>query len=129
LIFLRNHTPLNQRVQVRALVRPPDTARTSIVAKAKRSKAAYRKTITKKTDDGLPVQSFRSLLGDLATVTHNTIPLADQSDATFTLYPQLTTVQARALQLLGVSIQLVASKTAPLTLSFVGRFQVLVSRR
>ena len=53
-----------------------DAARTSIVAKAKRSKAADRKAITKKTDDGLPVHSFRSLSGDLATNTHNTMAMA-----------------------------------------------------
>jgi hypothetical protein len=41
-----------------------DAARTSIVAKAKRSAAARRKALTKRTDDGLPVHSFRSLLGD-----------------------------------------------------------------
>jgi len=53
-----------------------DAARTSIVAKAKRSKAADRKAITKKTDDGLPVHSFRALSGDLATNTHNTMAMA-----------------------------------------------------
>ena len=52
-----------------------DAARTSIVAKAKRSKAADRKALTKRTDDGLPVHSFRSLLGDLATVTCNTMAM------------------------------------------------------
>jgi hypothetical protein len=83
-----------------------DAARKSIVAKAKRSKAADRKAITKKTDDGLPVHSFRSLLGDLATVTHNTMAMADQPDITFTLYPQLTPVQTRALHLLGVGVSL-----------------------
>lgn len=83
-----------------------DAARTSIVAKAKRSKAADRKAVTKKTEDGLPVHSFRSLLGDLATITHNTMAMAGQPDATFTLYPQLTPIQARALELLGVSVSL-----------------------
>jgi hypothetical protein len=53
-----------------------DVARTSIVAKAKRSKAADRKAITKETDDGLPVHSFRSLSGDLATITYNTMAMA-----------------------------------------------------
>ena len=41
--------------------------RTSIVAKAERSDAARRKQTTGRTDDGLPVHSFRSLLADLAT--------------------------------------------------------------
>jgi transposase len=81
-----------------------EAARTSIVAKAKRSAAADRKAITKRTDDGLPVHSFRSLLGDLATVTRNTMAMDAQHDATFVLYPQLTPVQARAFQLLGVPV-------------------------
>jgi hypothetical protein len=54
----------------------------------------------------LPVHSFRSLLGDLATITRNTMAMADQPNATFTLYPQLTPVQTRALKLLGVSVSL-----------------------
>jgi hypothetical protein len=83
-----------------------EAARTSIVAKAERSKAANRKALTKRTDDGLPVHSFRSLLGDLATVTRNTMAMAGQPDATFMLYPQLTPVQARAFQLLGVAVNL-----------------------
>jgi hypothetical protein len=81
-----------------------EAARTSIVAKAKRSTAADRKALTKRTDDGLPVHSFRSLLGDLATVTRNTMAMDGQHDATFVLYPQLTSVQARAFQLLDVAV-------------------------
>jgi transposase len=81
-----------------------DAARSSIVAKAKRSKAAERKAATQRTDDGLPVHSFRSLLGDLATVTQNTMTMVGQPDATFVLYPKLTSIQERALKLLGVGI-------------------------
>jgi hypothetical protein len=58
-------------------------ARTSIVAKAKRSKAADREA----APDGLPVHSFRSLLGDPTTVTRNTMAIAGQPDAPFVLYP------------------------------------------
>jgi transposase len=83
-----------------------DAARKSIVAKAKRSDAANAKAATKRTDDGLPVHSFQSLLGDLATITRNIMALNGQSDATFTLYPQLTEVQARTFQLLGVAVNL-----------------------
>jgi hypothetical protein len=54
----------------------------------------------------LPVHSFRSLLGDLATVTRNTMALDRQKDANLVLYPQLTPVQARAFQLLGVAVNL-----------------------
>jgi hypothetical protein len=83
-----------------------DAARTSIVAKAQRSEAARRKARTKRTDDGLPVHSFRSLLGDLATVTHNTMAIAHQTDTTFVIYPQLTPTQARAFELLNVNARL-----------------------
>src|SRR5215467_2990572 len=83
-----------------------DAARTSIVAKAKRSEAANAKAATKRTDEGIPVHSFQSLLGDLATVTRNIMAMNAQSDATFTLYPQLTEVQTRAFQLLGVAVNL-----------------------
>ena len=83
-----------------------DAARASIVAKAKRSKAADRKAVTQRTEDGLPVHSFRSLLADLATVTRNTMAMATSPDATFVLYPQFTPIQARAFQLLGVNVRL-----------------------
>ena len=83
-----------------------DAARPSIVGKAQRSEAADAKAATKRTEDGLSVHSFRSLLGDLATVTRNTMALNAQPDATFTLYPQLTEVQACAFGLLGVPVNL-----------------------
>ena len=81
-----------------------EAVRASIVAKAKRSAAGASKAATKRTEDGLPVHSFRSLIGDLATVTRNTMAMASQPDASFTLYPQLTPVQARAFQLLAVTV-------------------------
>jgi len=83
-----------------------DAARASIVAKARRSKAADRKAHTKRTDDGLAVHSFRSLLGDLATVTRNTMAMIGSPDATFVIYPQFTRVQARAFEMLGVNLKL-----------------------
>ena len=64
-----------------------DAARTSIVGKAKRSEAGNAKAATKRTDEGLPVHSFQSLLGDLATITRNIMAMNDQSDATFTRPP------------------------------------------
>ena len=81
-------------------------ARASIVAKAERSDSADRKAATKRTHDGLPVHSFRSLLADLATVTRNTMAMAQNRDTTFVLYPTLTAVQDRAFQLLGVNVKL-----------------------
>jgi hypothetical protein len=83
-----------------------DAARSSIVAKAERSKAADRKAATKRTHDGLPVHSFRSLLADLATVTRNIMAMTQSHDAAFVLYPNLTPAQDRAFQLLGVPVKL-----------------------
>ena len=79
-----------------------EAARTSIVGKAERSDAADRKAATKRTHDDLPVHSFRSLLADLATITRNTMAMRQAPDAAFVLYPQLTALQDRAFQLLGV---------------------------
>ena len=83
-----------------------EAARTSIVGKAERSDAADRKAATKRTHDGLPVHSFRSLLADLATITRNTMAMAQSPQATFVLYPKLTSAQDRAFQLLGVPVKL-----------------------
>jgi hypothetical protein len=83
-----------------------DAARSSIVAKAGRSKAADRKAATKRTGDGLPVHSFRSLLADLATITRNTMAMAQSPQATFVLYPKLSAAQERAFQLLGLAVNL-----------------------
>jgi hypothetical protein len=83
-----------------------EAARTSIVAKAQRSDTADRKAATKRTQDGIPVHSFRSLLADLATATRNTMAMAHSPQATFVLYPKLTSAQDRAFQLLGVPIKL-----------------------
>jgi transposase len=83
-----------------------EAARASIVAKAERSNAADRKAATKRTHDGLPVHSFRSLLADLATVTRNTMAMEQNRDATFVLFPNLTPAQDRAFQLLSVPAKL-----------------------
>jgi transposase len=83
-----------------------EAARQSIVAKATRSEAANRKAATQRTDDGLPVHSFHSLIADLATCSRNTMAMAESPDATFVLYPDLTPVQQRTFQLLEVQIRL-----------------------
>jgi hypothetical protein len=81
-------------------------ARTSIVAPAQRSMAARRKAATKRTDDGLPVHSFQSLLAELATFTRNTMAMPASPQDTFLLYPQQTPTQLRAFQLLAVQPRL-----------------------
>jgi transposase len=81
-------------------------ARRSIVAPAQRSAAAQRKAFTKQTADGLPVHSFQTLLGDLATIVKNRIQPADKSIPTFDMLTQPTAIQQRAFDLLGVPLRL-----------------------
>ena len=76
--------------------------RTSVVAPARRSKAAVAKARRKRTDDDLPVHSFRTLLTDLGTLAANTMQVAD-SEATFTLQTQPTLLPQRCFELLGVT--------------------------
>lgn len=77
--------------------------RASVVAPAQRSEAARRKAARKRTDDGLPVLSFHSLLGELGTFTRNTMALAATPADTFPLYPQFTPLQSRTFELLHVT--------------------------
>jgi hypothetical protein len=80
-----------------------EALRSSPVAKAKPSPAAKRKANTKRTDDGLPVHSFRTLLADLATLTRNTVKLANAPAMVLLATP--TQIQQRAFDLLGVKPQ------------------------
>ena len=81
-----------------------EALRSSPVAKAQPSPAARRKAKTKRTDDGLPVHSFRTMLADLATLTRNTARLA--SAQTMTILTTPTQIQQRAFDLLGLKPQL-----------------------
>ena len=81
-------------------------ARTSPVAPAARSPKARAKAAAKRTDDELPVHSFASLLGDLATICLNTIAPADSAVPGFRLVTTPTPLQRRAFDLLGVSHRL-----------------------
>ena len=79
--------------------------RTSPVAKAVPSPAAQRKAARKRTDpvDGepLPVHSFHTLLGDLATLTRNVVRLGRDHLTAILATP--TQTQRRALDLLGLT--------------------------
>jgi hypothetical protein len=81
-----------------------EALRSSPVAKAQPSPAARRKAKTKRTDDGLPVHSFRTLLADLATLTRNTVKLAGAPATALLASP--TQIQQRAFDLLGVKPQM-----------------------
>ena len=76
--------------------------RNSPVAKAQRSPSAQRKDTTGLTADGLPVQSFQSLLGDLATYCRIQAATALNDKYEFTVYSRPNPTQARAFELLGI---------------------------
>jgi Transposase DDE domain len=82
-----------------------EAQRTSPVAKAEPSPAAQRKAARKRTEpvDGepLPVHSFHTLLGDLATLTRNVVRLG--RDRLTAILATPTRTQHRALDLLGVT--------------------------
>jgi hypothetical protein len=80
-----------------------EALRPSVVAKAERSPAAVTKQTTGRTEDGLPVHSFRTLLADLATLTRNTLVSAIAPERPFTLTARPTPLQQRAHDLLGCS--------------------------
>jgi transposase len=77
--------------------------RTSIVARAERSEAAIRKQTTGRTDDGLPVHSFQTLLADLATYSRIQATTALNEKYVFTLHTRPTPTQQRAFELLGIN--------------------------
>lgn len=77
--------------------------RTSIVAKATRSEAAIHKQTTGRTDDGLPVHSFQTLLADLATYCRIQAITALNEKYLFTLHTKPTPIQQRAFELLGIN--------------------------
>lgn len=76
--------------------------RASPVAPAERSEPAKRKDATKRTADGLPVHSLRTLLKDLATLTLNVAHTSLNPEAKILLTTRPTAVQDKALRLLGV---------------------------
>jgi hypothetical protein len=79
--------------------------RASPVAKAEPSPAAQRKAARKRTDpaegEPLPVHSFHTLLGDLATLTRNVVRLGRDHLTAVLATP--TRTQQHALDLLGVT--------------------------
>jgi hypothetical protein len=79
-----------------------EALRSSPVAKAVPSPAAKRKAGKKRTDDGQPVHSFRTLLADLATLTRNTVKCGKAPEMALLARP--TEIQQRVFDLLGVKL-------------------------
>ena len=88
-----------------ALAQTGEQQRSSVVQPAQRSPAAQKKAASKRTADDLPVHSFRSLIGELGTLTLNKMQLAE-GGSTFSLPTQPTQptpLQQRCFELLRVS--------------------------
>jgi transposase len=83
--------------------------RKSVVQPAQRSESADKKAATKHTEQGLPVQSFHSLLAHLSTLTLNQIQTPAAAVPTFYKLTTPTPVQKKAFLLLGVRLQLPAA--------------------
>ena len=80
-----------------------DRSRRDPVAPAKPSESARRKKLTRVAADGLPLHSFQTLLADMATRCRNSALLkADTPRTTLQLVTELSPLQARAFQLLGL---------------------------
>jgi hypothetical protein len=76
-----------------------EAQRDSVVAPAQRSPKAQRKAMRKRTDDGLPVHSFQTLLADLGTIAKNQMRMGEQS---FQMVTTPTELQQRAFDLLRI---------------------------
>ena len=81
---------------------PPE--QTNPVAPARRSDGALAKASTKRRPDGEEAHSFKTLLGELATLTRNTIVFANGARITKLAVP--TPLQRRAFELVGVPVPL-----------------------
>ena len=79
-----------------------EARRPSVVAPAKVSPSARAKAATKRTPDGDPVHSFRTLLDDLATITRNTIAPRLPGAEPFQVTTRPTPLQTKVFELLGV---------------------------
>jgi hypothetical protein len=80
-----------------------ESLRSSIVAPAPRSARAQRKDKTKRTEEGLPVHSFRTLLADLATLSKNRVQTEGATPCEFYVLTQPTDLQRHVFELLGVA--------------------------
>ncbi len=79
--------------------------RKSAIAPAARSDQALTKAQKRRTEDGIPVHSFKTLLEHLGTLTKNLVKVPLSGD-TFSQFPHLTPTQQKAFDLLGVSYRM-----------------------
>ncbi|MCY3777816.1 MAG: IS1634 family transposase [Candidatus Aminicenantes bacterium] len=83
---------------------PAGASRSSVVAPAEVSRAAQQKARSKRTADGQPVHSFRTLLEDLATIVRNQVVPKIPGARPFTIVTRPTPLQQQALDRLGVRL-------------------------
>jgi transposase len=81
-----------------------ESTRESIVQPAPRSEAARAKDKTKRTEEGLAVHSFRTLLADLGTLAKNRVRVRGETPSEFYELTLPTPLQQRAFDLLGVTL-------------------------
>jgi hypothetical protein len=79
-----------------------EEARQSAVSPAQRSPSAKRKDALRRTDDGHPVQSFRDILQDLATLCRNRIRIPSV-EAEYEKLTTPTSYQQHVLELLNIT--------------------------
>ena len=79
----------------------PDDRRNP-VAPPELSKSVKRKKSKKITDDGLPVQSFSTLLAELSTVNQHKYRMKSDSDSPLLTMTKTTVLHSRAMELLGL---------------------------
>lgn len=73
----------------------------SVVAPVRVSASARAKARRRRTEDSLPVHSFRSLLRDLAALVRNQLAAPLPGTQTFEVLTRLTPLQEKAFDLLG----------------------------
>jgi len=82
---------------------PEDRKHRDPILPAKPSESVKRKKLTHRTEDGLPVHSFETLMAELATRGRVTYRLkSDEVSLTFNESPDPTPIQGRAYELLGL---------------------------
>ena len=88
-------------------------ARASPVEKAGVSASAKSRAGSKTTADGLPVHGFRTLMGDLATLTLNEVSLPGSPEHAMQVMAQPTGLQRRAFELLEIDPAKIVASTSP----------------
>ena len=108
LCMLAYHVEWHMRARLKPLLfddhdpAAAEAARTSIVAPARVSDAANEKARDKRSANGLPVHSFRALLGDLAAIAEiHVVPRLPGAEP-FEILTRPTALQREAFKLLGL---------------------------